>query len=344
MARRLRRAVASVPRWVLWPHTVRAWWRTLSRELPPADLYHACGSLTVAAALAARERDRSAGRRSVVIYDAVDDVFEGNNVLDMPGVFRRWHGSRERRWARAADARITVNEALAARLARRWGLAEAPQSVPNYPQLNAAPGSSDVIRAATGLPASTRIVLFQGRLGPRLGLDEAAEAVLAVPDAVLVLLGFGRWFERCRARDADPTFTGRHLTLPAVHPDEVPAWTASADVAVIPLPPVSVNQRLSTPNKFWEALAVGTPVVVGPGLEVMGDLVAHHDLGAIAASLAPGDLAAALEAVLAGTPEEHATRRARIAAIARREFSWDAAAEAYAAVVRGLDLRGTSGD
>ena len=73
-----------------------------------------------------------------------------------------------------------------------------------------------------------RIVLFQGRLSPNLGLDEAAEAMLHVDRACLVLLGFGVWLERCRARDRDPRFTGRHFTLPAVHPDDLPWWTASA--------------------------------------------------------------------------------------------------------------------
>jgi hypothetical protein len=32
---------------LLWPLHVRAWWRTLRRELPPADLYHAFGILTL---------------------------------------------------------------------------------------------------------------------------------------------------------------------------------------------------------------------------------------------------------------------------------------------------------
>jgi hypothetical protein len=79
------------------------------------------------------------------------------------------------------------------------------------------------------------------------------------------VIGFGRWEERSRARDADPRFAGRHFTLPACTPDELLEWTSSSDVALVPLPPVSANQRASTPNKFWEAIAAGTPVVVGPG-------------------------------------------------------------------------------
>jgi glycosyltransferase involved in cell wall biosynthesis len=187
--RRLRRGLGAVRRWLFWPHTVRGWWATLARELAPADVYHACGSLAIAPALAARDRDAAAGRASVVVYDAVDNVFEGNSVLGMPAPLRAVHGARERRWARAANGRITVNEALSERLAERWGIAERPLVVPNYPEpRDASPGPADRVRSALGLPSSTRIVEFQGRLGPNLGLDESAEAILRLPDAALVII------------------------------------------------------------------------------------------------------------------------------------------------------------
>jgi glycosyltransferase involved in cell wall biosynthesis len=178
--------------------------------------------------------------------------------------------------------------------------------------------------------------LFQGRLGPNLGLDEAAEAVLRVPAAALVLIGFGRWTERIRGRDADPRFAGRHFTLPAVHPDELPWWTASADVVLVPLPPVSVNQRLSTPNKFWEALIAGTPVVVGPGLAAMAAIVEEHRVGLVAPSLTPDELAAAISTLLDRPAPERAAERERIRVLAAERFSWPAAAATYRQLVRDL--------
>jgi glycosyltransferase involved in cell wall biosynthesis len=329
---------AALRRWLFWPHTVRGWWATLDRELEPADLYHACGSLTVAAALRARGRTPRgpAGQPSRVIYDAIDDVFESNNVLDMPRPLRAWHARREAAWARSADALVTVNAPLAERLGARWG--RPFLAVPNYPDppdAEALHNPDDRIRRELGLSGATRIVLFQGRLGPRLGLDEAAAAVLLVPDAVLVLLGFGRGFERELARDREPRFRGRHFTLPARHPDELLGWTAGADVALVPLPPVSVNQRLSSPNKFWEALAAGTPVVVPEGLGFMAGIVRADDLGAVAPSTTPADLAGAIGTVLdrlAADPDW----RARIAATARQRFSWPVAAEPYRDLVRTI--------
>ena len=221
----------------------------------------------------------------------IDLAAESNAVTAMPPRVRAWIAR-----TRAALGPRRRRDRHDQRGARRRGSASATRGarslvVPNIPEpadpaLVASP--PDLIRAATGLPASTRIVLFHGRLGPDLGLESAAEAVLDVPDAALVLLGFGRGMAESRARDRDPRFAGRHLTLDARPPDELVAWTASADVCLIPLPPVSANQRLSTPNKFWEAVGAGTPLVVVAGMTMLERLVREGDLGAVAASRGAG--------------------------------------------------------
>jgi len=324
--------------WIFWPHTVRGWWHTLAIRLAPADLYHACGVLAIAAALAARRRDRREGRSSFVVYDVIDITLRSNNVLGMPGFVRRLLGRRERSWARAADGHVTVNEALADVAVSRWSLDRRPAVVPNYPEVADRPRDAgpDPIRAATGLPVTTRICLFQGRLGPNLGLDEAAEAVLLVPDAALVLIGFGRGWAASVARDGDPRYAGRHFTLPAVHPDDLARWVASADVALCTLPPLSFNQRHATPNKFFESMAAGTPIVLGPDLPVMEEILRREDVGRVARSMAPADIAAAIIEILDRPPAELLDWRRAIQAAARERYSWPVAAAAYRRVLDDL--------
>ena len=334
---RIVRAIRRGPlSWLLWPHTVRGWWAPLATELAPADLYHSCGTLPIAAALAARTRDRQAGRRSTVILDVIDISLESNNVLGMPSILGPLLDRRERGWVRAADAHTAVNDALADRAVARWGLGRRPTVVPNYPEPRTTPAGApppDRIREATGLPPTTRICLFWGRLGPYVGLDEAAEAVLAVPDAALVVLGFGRGWDASVARDADPRYSGRHVTLPAVHPDLLLDWVASADVALCTLPPLSFNQRHATPNKFLEAMAAGTPIVLGPDLPVMQTMLERDDLGRVARSMAPADIAAAIRSILDLPVDERAAWRERIATTARATSTWPVAAAAYRALV-----------
>lgn len=324
--------------WWFYPSIVRGWWHTLARELPPAQLYHACGTLPIAAALAARERDRRAGRSSVVIFDVIDITMESNNVLKIPKPVLWWLARRERRWARAADGLTAVNDAFADWAMAHWDLPVRPTVVPNYPEPEPEPVGPlpDLVRQATGLPASTRILLFWGRLGPYVGLDQAAEAMLRVPDTALVLLGFGRGFDASLARDADPRYAGRHVTLPAVHPDELPAWVASADVAMNSLPPISFSQRYTFLNKFFEAMTGGLPMVLGPDLPTMAAVLVKEDLGRVAASMDPADIAAAVSDILERSPQERDAWRARIRATARERYAWPIAAQAYQGLVRRL--------
>ena len=163
-----------------------------------------------------------------------------------------------------------------------------------------------------------------------------------MPDAVLAVHRVRRGWERERA-SATRIRGSRAATSRCrpVHPDELLEWTSSADVALVPLPPVSANQRPSTPNKFWEAIAAGTPVVVAPGLEVMARLVTEHGLGVVARSLAPDDLAAAIRSLLDRPADERAAERRRIRTVAAERFSWPVVAAAYRALVR--DRLGSAG-
>jgi glycosyltransferase involved in cell wall biosynthesis len=344
-SRRLLRSIArpflDLRRWLLWPHSVRGWWATLHRDLAPADLYHAFGPLTVAAALDARRRHPvgPSGRPARVVYDVVDLAADSNTVAAMPPRIRRRIAATDNAWAEAADAIATINDAFAERL-RADHPGRTVAVVPNVPEpadpalIESRP---DRIREVTGLPSSTRIVLFHGRLGPDLGLEAAADAILEVPDASLVLIGFGRGMAASRERDRDPRYAGRHVTLDAVSPEEIVGWTASADVCLISSPPtVSASQRLSTPNKFWEAVAGGTPIVVIRGMTTMERLVTEGDLGVVAASPAPSDLGAAIRAALERLDGEGLAWRRRIAAAASAGGGWPAAATEYRAMVRRL--------
>jgi glycosyltransferase involved in cell wall biosynthesis len=317
-----------------WPAHVRGWWQALRHDLPTADLYHAFGILAIPLALDLADRDRRQGRSARVVYDVIDVILESNNVDRMPRPLLAWNQRRERRWAHRADAIVTVNDPIATHLERRWGLAQRPVTLLNcQPRWTPPDPLPDRIREATGLPADRRIVLFLGRLGRERGLDEAAEAVLLVPDAALALMGFGPWADRLRERDTDPRFVGHHVTLPPVHPDLVPEWTASADATIVAVPANSLNQRLSTPNKFWESLTAGTPLVVGRDLEVMRAIVEEEQIGAVADPLDAADLARALSAVLDQPPESLAAMRHRCRRAADERYNWESASVAYRALV-----------
>lgn len=329
----------SIAKIVFWPVHVRAWWEALRRELPPADLYHAFGVLTIGIALELAADARRQGRAGRVVYDVIDVILDSNNYANVPGPLLALYKRRERGWVARADAVITVNEPIADHLARIWRrqLRARPTVLLNcQPRWTPPEPRPDRIREATGLPPERRIVLWLGRLGRERGLDEAADAVLRLRDAAFVMLGFGPWADQLRERDRDPKFAGRHVTLPPVHPDEVPAWTSSADVSIIAVPANSLNQRLSTPNKFWESLTAGTPVVLGRDLEVMRAIVEADGLGAVADPADPADLARALAEIVDQSDADLAAMRERCLRVTRERYNWESAVVEYLAVARRL--------
>jgi glycosyltransferase involved in cell wall biosynthesis len=326
---------------MFWPAPIRGWWATLRRELPHADLYHACGILTVGVAEDLARSARAAGRRGMVVYDVIDVILESNNYSSVPRPLLALYKWKERRWARHADAIVTVNDAIADHLATTWSLRQRPTVLLNcQPRWRRPPRRPDLIRKATGVRPERRIVLFLGRLGRERGLEPAAEAILRINDAALVLLGFGPWADQLRERDREPRFAGRHFTLPPVHPDDVPLWTASADVSIIAVPANSLNQRLSSPNKFWESLTAGTPVVLGRDLEVMRAIVEADRLGAIADPGDADDLARGIRAIVDQPPAELAAMRARCLRVTRERYNWEMAVRPYLSLVQpvGHDL------
>ena len=102
------------------------------------------------------------------------------------------------------------------------------------------------------------------------------------------------------------------------------------------MPANSLNQRLSTPNKFWESLTAGTPVVVGRDLEVMRAIVEADRLGSIADPADPADLARGLAEVLDQPPAELAAMRQRALEATLERYNWETAVVGYLALTEDL--------
>ena len=153
-----------------------------------------------------------------MIHDVIDLQLESNNVLACRGSSALAHPPRALVGPRGRRAHGR-QRGVRRRRARGLGSSAAAVVVPNYPEpWDAARGRHpDRIRERLGLPSTTGSACSGAGLGPYVGLDQMAEAVLLVPDTVLVVLGFGRGWNASGARHRS-ALRRRHFTLPAVHP------------------------------------------------------------------------------------------------------------------------------
>ena len=265
------------------------------------------------------------GRRDdvPVVYDARDIYLDAANLARMRRVPRALIGRAEVGWARAAARVITVNDPYADVMAQRFGVPR-PLVVMNCSYRYDPPAGARRFHDALGLDAGTRVVLYQGGFSRERGIEQLVEAIPAIPDAVLVLLGYGVLEEQLRA--IARASGGRVHVLPAVEPAALLAWVASADVVAMPIQPSTLNHRLTTPNKLFEAMAAGVPVVASD-LPGMAPIVRATGCGAVCDPTDPAALAGTIRAILDAPPEERAAYRRRALAAAHGTYSWEAQVE-----------------
>jgi glycosyltransferase involved in cell wall biosynthesis len=267
-----------------------------ARIAPPADVYHGMGFLGIPVALAVRS---SRGGRAV--YDVRDIYVDARNLARLPGPARRSLAALERRWAREADGLVTVNEAYRAVLRGRFGR-DLEVVVNGIPTADGLPGPGRRFHETLGLSPDERVVLYHGGLSRDRGIEPLVAATAPLQRATLVLMGYGELEARLGRIATDPATNGRIRLMPAVPPAELLGWVASADVAAMPIQPTTLNHRLTTPNKLFEAMAAGVPVVASD-LPGMAGVVREAGNGLLVDPTDVDALGAAIGEVLDASPE-----------------------------------------
>ena len=309
--------------WLIrWRFGVLGWAGTAAAAAPEADVYHGHDLTGLPAAVRARER-----HGGLVVYDSHESFMDSGSNDTRPrwakAILRRY----ERQLASQAAALVTVNRSIGELLGSRFRLSRVVV-VYNAPARWEPPAEPpDLLRQAAGLAPGTPIALYHGAFSPHRGLEELADALL-VPgmEAVhAVYLGYGSLEAALRELAEDPRYGGRLHVLKAVPPDVLPAWVASADVGVMAIQASTLNHRLSSPNKLFESIATGLPVVVSDFVEMRRIVLDDPDgpLGAVCDPADPASIAAAIRSILDLGPAERADLRARCLRAAHDRWNWE---------------------
>ena len=312
---------------VRWRYGIGGWAAAAAGAAPPADIEWGHDLSGLAAADAAHRLNPA----TRVVYDSHEIYLEARTSAEQPAWARRIVAARERRWIAEASGVITVNAALADELGRRYqlGAGAGPIAVVhNCPgSWTPTPESAHLLRDRLGLDASVQIAIHHGAFARGRGVEQLAGAMLepGLEQVHVVLLGGGPERTAFERLARDPARAGRLHVLEAVDPDELVGWLAGADVGVLPIQPTTLNHRLSTPNKLFECLAAGVPVVVSDFAD-MRRIVLDDPAGALGAvcdPTSPASVAAAIRSIIDRPAADRAALRQRCLDAAHERWNWE---------------------
>jgi glycosyltransferase involved in cell wall biosynthesis len=235
---------------------------------------------------------------------------------------RLWLGlvaAVERLTVPRAAAVLTVSDGIADRLGQRYRPRRPPVVVRNVSALD--PTGRGALRATLGIGPEQLLILHQGAPAPGRGCEPLVAATARLPGVWLAFVGAPDpgYEPLLRAEIARHGVGDRVRLVPTVALGSLLAHTAEADVGVTLLQDTCENHRLALPNKLFEYIAAGVPVVAS-ALPEMQRIVAGYGIGWC---VPPGDvdaLASALAAALGARTDPELTRCLRVA---RSELNWE---------------------
>jgi len=276
----------------------------------------------------ARKLAEACGAR--LVYDS-HELYSEQDFSDRER--RRWT-EIEAKYIGACDVVITVNQSIATELEQRYGLSGV-RVIYNAERAQGTPPASRRLHEAFALSAEKRIVLLQGGLSAGRNLEVLVDAMRYVqhPDVVLVVLGEGLLLHRLQQIARQEGLKGRVFFHAAVPQGALLGLTAAAEAGVIPYQSTCLNNHYCTPNKLFEFIAAGLPILA-TDLPEIRRIVEGHGIGLVGDTSSPRKLAALMDDFFSDT-QRLAAWKAR-AAVARQSICWEQEEKKLAEIYEGL--------
>ncbi len=226
----------------------------------------------------------------------------------------------------AASGCITTTQARADWFIENYDY-ERMAVVQNRPTRNIV--TSNRIREQLAVPPENTVVLYQGGLQWGRGLHNLIDAVRRVPEVSLVFVGDGR--QRSDLERAAFDLRERVHFVGQVTLEELPYWTAAADVGVQTLRNTCLNHYTTDSNKLFEYVMGGLPVIASDFPEIRA-IVSEHGLGLL---VDPDDVGAIADALRKLVVDVDARQTfASNARRARDQLDWQSQAAEFLKVYR----------
>lgn len=225
-------------------------------------------------------------RRKKLVYDTHEYFTEVPELVSRPKVQAVWERIEE--WIFPKLKFIyTVNRSIADRYGEKYGkkLTVVRNISPQWQ------GSDLRSRAELGIPEDKFILIFQGAgINIDRGGEEAVQSMQFVEGAVLFFVGDGDVIPRLKLMVQELDIEEKVRFVGKKPYAEMMNYTFHADLGLTLDKDTNLNYRFSLPNKVFDYMHTGTPILASDLVEVK-HVVLKHDIGRIIRSHDPVKLA-----------------------------------------------------
>ncbi|MEZ4799539.1 MAG: glycosyltransferase [Flavobacteriales bacterium] len=187
----------------------------------------------------------------------------------------------------------TVNQSIANIYSKKYGVKVGV--VRNIAKLGSIPSAS---KSSLELPENKKIIVLQGAyIDPDRGGKEAVLAMAHVENALLLVIGAGREMALIKELAQRPELKDKVKVFPKLPYQELQRYTVVADLGLSLDKPLHMNYTLSLPNKLFDYIHHGVPVL-GSNLVELKGIITTYNVGWIVDEVTPEAISQKINEVL----------------------------------------------
>ena len=255
-------------------------------------------------------------RRKPFVFDSHEYFTEVPELIDRPLVQKFWK-MLERFLVPRTRYMLTVNEAIAHLFKKEYSVNS--EILMNLPKQVKQTFKNSVFELPDSFK-SQKIIIYQGAVNVGRGLEQMIDAISLIPDHVLLVVGDGDILHELKARVKQGNLQENVLFTGRLDMEELPALTAMATVGMSLEQDLGLNYRLAMPNKLFDYMKAGIPVVVSD-LPLMSSLVRKEQIGMVAEAYDPESLKSIILEIT--SDQEQYEKWSKAAAKAAEKYTWE---------------------
>ena len=233
-------------------------------------------------------------KRKRIVYDSHEYFCGELSIADKPFVKHVWLSIEKFCFPKLKDV-ITVSQSIVEQYEKEYGIR--PHLVRNIPPKATPPVTES--RVSLNLPEDKAIIILQGNgLNEGRGGEELVEAMPWVDEkAVLLIVGNGTVIPQLKERVKQLQLEDRVTFVPRVTPEKLFNYTYLSDIGIALDRDLSLNLRFSLPNKLFEYIKAGTPIVASNLIE-RARIIRQYGVGMIVEDFQPQSVAEVINRLL----------------------------------------------